>query len=357
MAYGDEVERDPQVRERAGIAGHLCLAGGEGMPGFVVPELEGDDGGGSSTGEPEPAAGFVGADLQIQKQLERSGQRRRGGCVSLRQPQRKRVEQNIHHPRRVGTGRRCTRGLGGSQHAARALQVAGPDRCDECLEVRLACQVGVKRLEAAGRVEEQPSRVAASLLLQRNLPAQVLHLGCPQSVKRASLDRDQQPECLVESAGIAFRFGACEQALRTVSGFRRQDRRSLEERGRRGEAPARMRSAGRALELLGDVLVGPRGGLGPVPGAAIGIDLRISDIRQCAVHRMPFLGRRRPVGRRAHQRMTKPYAGAELEQAGLGCRGRSLSRDSEPLGCSPHQHRFSDGIGSRELQEAPRLGW
>jgi hypothetical protein len=55
--------------------------------------------------------------------------------------------------------------------------------------------------------------------------------------------------------------------------------------------------------------------------------------------------------------MTKPHAGAELEQARLGGRRRSLSLDSEPLGGPPYEQRFADGIGRRKLQQAPGLGW
>ena len=217
-------------------------------------------------------------------QLECSGQRRRGRCVSLRQPQRERVEQDVNRTRRFGAG--------GAARAASAASSTPPGLSRSPTHIAATsasrcvsrARVGVERLEASGRAEEQPSGVAAALLLQRDLPAQVLHLGGPQGVERAGLDRDQQPECRVERAGVALRPGSREQALRTASGFGRQHRRALEERGRRGQAPARLRSAGRALELLGDVLVGPGRGVGPVPGTTVGIDLRIGGLRQRPVH-------------------------------------------------------------------------
>ena len=117
----------------------------------------------------------------------------------------------------------------------------------------------------------------------------MLQLGGLQRVKRPGLDRDQQPECRVERPGVALRPGSREEALRTVSGFGRQHRRALEEGGRRGQAPAGLRPAGRGLELPGDVLVGPRRGVGPVPGAAVGIDFRIGRLRQGAVHVLSLL--------------------------------------------------------------------
>ena len=110
----------------------------------------------------------------------------------------------------------------------------------------------------------------------------MLHLGGLQRVERPGLDRDQQPQRRVERAGVALGLGRREQALRPAGGVGGQRRRALQERGRRGQAAARLRAAGRALELRGDVLVGPGRGLRPVPGAAVGIELRIGDLGQRA---------------------------------------------------------------------------
>ena len=95
------------------------------------------------------------------------------------------VEQDVDRTRRFGTGGRGARGLGRRHDAAGAAQVAGPDRGPERLQVRLAGQAGVERLEAPGRAEQQPSSVAAASLLQRDLPAQVLHLGGPTGRRAA----------------------------------------------------------------------------------------------------------------------------------------------------------------------------
>ena len=72
------------VHERTSVPGELHLASDQGVRGLGVPQFEGEDGAGSTTGEPEPAAAFVAACVHDEKQLECSGQRRRGGCVSLR---------------------------------------------------------------------------------------------------------------------------------------------------------------------------------------------------------------------------------------------------------------------------------
>ena len=136
MGSGDEVQREAQLHERARVAGDLCLASGQDMPGLGVPQLERDDDAGSGPGEPEPAAGLVGGDLPCEDQLECPGQRRRGRRVAVRQLDRQAVEQDVDGPRRVGAGRRRPGGLGGL--AQGAVQVARPHRGHERLEVRLA---------------------------------------------------------------------------------------------------------------------------------------------------------------------------------------------------------------------------
>ena len=150
--------------------------------------------------------------------------------------------------------------------------------------------------------------------------------------------------------------GGGEQALSTASGIGRQHRRALEERGRRGQTSASLRAAGRPLESLGDLLVGPRRRVGAVPGATVGIDLRIGDVRQGTVHGLSLLKRCRAVGRRAYERVPKPHPSAELDQARLDPGRRSLRSDAQSLGCSPHEQRFADGIGRRDQQQDSRVG-
>ena len=201
--------------------------------------------------------------------------------------------------------------------------------------------VGVERLEASGRAEEQSRGVAATSLLKRDLPAQVLHLRGQQRVQRAGLDRHQQSQCRVERARVALRPGRREQPPH---------------RGERARASAlplargtlRPRPGRRALAL------GPRSaralprrprraprGMRAVPGAPVGIEPRIGHLRERVVRVLSLPRRGRPVRRRTHERMAKPHAPAELDQSGLDRRRRSLGPDPEPLGCSPHQHRLA----------------
>ena len=272
VASGKKTERELQVYQRARVAGKLYLASGQHMKGFRIPELDGNDDAGSSAGQPVRAAGLVVCQVQRQHQIECPGQRWRGRRVAVRHAYREPVEHDVDRTRRFGAGGRRTRGLGRLEHAARDLEIEGHPGTER-LEVGLACQRGVERLEASGGAHEQPARVAAASLLQGDLPAQVLHLRGAQVVRRAGLDRDQQAECRVKCPGIVLGGGCREQALRATTRCGRQRRRALEECRRRGQAAAALGSVGGALQLLGDVLVGARRGLGAMPGAAVGIDL------------------------------------------------------------------------------------
>jgi hypothetical protein len=98
----ERIQRELQARDRAAVPGDLHQASGQGMCGFGVPQLEGDDGAGSSTCEPEPAV--VVCAIRREGQFECSGKRRYGRCISLRQPQRERVEQDIHNLGGSGPG-------------------------------------------------------------------------------------------------------------------------------------------------------------------------------------------------------------------------------------------------------------
>ena len=149
--------------------------------------------------------------------------------------------------------------------------------------------------------------------------------------------------CAAASARCARRAGS---GVSSVS--------PLQERGRCGDAAAALRPAGGALELGRDVLVGPGRRLRAMPGTAIGIDVGVGGLRQRLVHAAAVLRRRGPVDGRAHQRMPKPHAGAELEQAGRD-RGRRLpGSDTETVSRPPHEHRLSRRLGRRDEQQLPR---
>ena len=155
----------------------------------------------------------------------------------------------------------------------------------------------------------------------------------------------KSPASTLADAAASARAGA----LRSVE---RQHRGALQERRRCGESAPRLRPAGRTLEFGGDVLIGSRRGVGPVPGASIGVQFRVGDLRQRVMHALPVLKRRRPVGRRSHQGMAKPHSRAELGQVGFGRGYRRVGTDPEQRGRAPYQRRIAGRLGRREQQQA-----
>jgi len=86
-------------------------------------------------------------------------------------------------------------------------------------------------------------------------------------------------------------------ALSAAGRIKRHSGSLLEECRRGGQAAPRLRPVGRALELGGHVLIRCHGRLRAVPRSAVGIELRIRDLRQGAVNVLPLLTGCRPVGR------------------------------------------------------------
>ena len=87
----------------------------------------------------------------------------------------------------------------------------------------------------------------------------------------------------IRRAGLVAALRGGERAARARLGLGRQDRRRAEERRRRREAPACLRSAGRFLQLGGDVLVEARSRVREMPGAAVGVGLRVGRLGEGAV--------------------------------------------------------------------------
>jgi hypothetical protein len=131
---------------------------------------------------------------------------------------------------------------------------------------------------------------------------------------------------------------------RPASRVGRQPGGLLEKGGGCGEAPSCLRPSRRALELDGDVLVGPRGGVGAVPGAAIGIDVGVGRLGQRSVRAAAIRRRRRPIDRRAHQRMSKAHARTELDQSSNFGRRRRVEIEPKCLGCAPQQRWVTDRL-------------
>ena len=153
-----------------------------------------------------------------------------------------------------------------------------------------------------------------------------MHARPLEIIDTASLRGGEQRESVVERPGLVLRLCRRQRPLRTPARVRRQCRGALEEGGGGGQATARLGADGGSLQLAGDGLVGGGRRLGQVPGAPVRIELRVGRIRQRPVHLSPLIRRRRPVDRRAHERMAKPDSAVDFDKPGWTAQARAPSR-------------------------------
>ena len=345
-AQRGEVER--QFRKHAGVADELDLSRGDREQALLVP-----DGAAGPIGYPAPAQDVLHGDLG--DRVRRSLQRRRRGRAPLGFEQGKPVEQQVEWTRRARWPREDPDGAADLQEDVSSREVAGSDRRTPGGQVGLPREFQVERLQPPGGVQQQMGSIAAATRGKGDLAAHQVHPGALELVECSGLRRSQEPERRVERAGLEAGLRRGQGALRPPSGVESQRDRALQERGGGGDPAASLRPAGRALQLGGDLLVRPGGGLGPVPGATVRIKRRIGGLGQGAMHLLAFLERGRPVGRRPDQGMPEQHPGADLQQAGLGRRGRRRSPDPQPLGGLPHQHRIPHWVGRRDQQQRTGL--
>jgi len=90
-------------------------------------------------------------------------------------------------------------------------------------------------------------------------------------IQRSGLGHDQQPQRRIRLPGLALGPDGGQQSLRPAARLGGQQRRPLQERGRRGQPSAVLRPVGRPLQLCRDFLIRARRGLRPVPGPSIRI--------------------------------------------------------------------------------------
>ncbi len=101
-----------------------------------------------------------------------------------------------------------------------------------------------------------------------------------QLVERPGPGHRQQLQGRVVGAGLVLALRRCQRALGAPCRVGRQLGRALTERGGRRQAATRLRPARRSLELRGDVLVEARRRVRAMPGAAVGIQLRVRGVGQ-----------------------------------------------------------------------------
>ena len=233
--------------------------------------------------------------------------------------------------------------------------MSGEQRRGPRVEVRVAREADVERLELPRGLEQQQRRLAAAVLGERDLGLEQIQAGPPELVERPGLRGREQLASHVERSRPQAGLGGRERSVGPPRGIARQRDRALQERSGGGQAAARLRPDGRALELQGDLLVGSRRRSGQMPGTAVRVDVPIGLLRQCEMDRPAFLRPRRPVDGRARQRVTEPRLLADREQpARLDVIG-GRRRDAELRGRAPEQQRIAERLRRREQQQAPRV--
>ena len=252
---------------------------GQFMPHLVVPQILCD-----AARQPKPARVVLIASVFSAERLQRSPQRRYACCVALGEARRQAIEEQVDRPRRSRRRRCGPGGLGRLPHPDGAAEPAGEHRRSERFEIRLARQRGIERLEAFGGLEQQRWGVAAAPAGERDLCAQPLQPRALKLVERAHLRGGEQLGRRIRRGSLELGLSGGERSRSPAGGVGSELGRPLQERGRGRDAAAALCAVGRALELVGHRLVGPRGSVGAMPRPAIGIDLRIGRLGQRTMH-------------------------------------------------------------------------
>ena len=156
------VQGDVKQAEGAGITGHLEVVDAERLPALVVPHESGD-----VAGEPDPAQTLLPGDVVAAERAHRPLERRGRRPEPLGDQHGQAVPEEIRRARRPRRRRHGPRRLGDFQHTAAVGHATDDDRGPQRVEVGLACERDVERLEPLGGLEQQRRRVAAALAPRR----------------------------------------------------------------------------------------------------------------------------------------------------------------------------------------------
>ena len=193
--------------------------------------------------QPHRSTSSTEASLLANAATARS-QRGRRRARARGEDQREAVEQQV-------AGQRPIRGLGRRRHgtgdveqpAARGREVPGEQRRAPRVEVGVAAEAHVERLEPPRRLEQQQRSVATAVLGEGDLGPEQDHPGPPELVERPGLRDRQQSARHVERSRTQARLGGGECPLGPSLGIVGQRHRPLQERSRGREAAARLRPA------------------------------------------------------------------------------------------------------------------
>ena len=267
---------DGEDLERAGVAGELHRARADLEAAVVVPhEVR------RPRRQPPPAEHLLHGDVGARERGDRAPQHRRGGGAPVGEDQRQAVQQQVARKRSAsGSG-----AVAAARETSSRLPPAPASRPANSAAPHASRYVSRARRTSSGSsflrgLQQQQRSVAAAVLGERDLGPEQLDARAPELVQRPGLRGRQEPVRHVERPGPEARLRGGERSLGPPRGIAGQRDRALQERGRGGQAAARLRPAGRALELRGDLLVGPGRRGRQMPRTAVRVDVPVGRLRQ-----------------------------------------------------------------------------
>ncbi len=346
------VQGDRQRGQRARGAGELDVPGAQPGPALEVPESEG---GASSSACPSAASSSV-ATSSSQERLAApaAGRARRGAPVG--DQGRQAVEEQVARPRIVQRlrGGACRRGRPRAS-AARLGQPTGDQGRAPGVEVGLAREPHVERLEPPGGLQQQQRRLAARAGGPSISARELLDAGPLQVVDRG---RPRPRPAARGRRRTRRRAGA--RAPRPARGRRAGPGSAVSADRHAGGTPPRPASPARAWAApparsssRGDVLVRPGRRGGQVPDPALRIELGIGRLGQRQVRGAAILGRAAP--------RTRPIAPAD-GGTGPGSRSRAAARRRpapaasrpRPSVCAARHSSVASPVGSAAASSISR---
>ena len=306
--------------------------------------------------QPTPAEHLLRGDLGARERGDRAPQHRRRGGAPLGEDQRRPSSSRSHGERRIRRERARSPRRGRRRAGCRRRR---PGRPANSAAAHASRYVSRERRTSSGSsfLAAWSSSSGASpprFCGERDLGPQQIDAGSPELVERPGLRGRQQPAGRIERARPEAGLGGRERSVGSPRGIARQRDRTLQERGRGGEAAARLRPARRELELARDLLVGPGGRSGQMPRATIRIDVAIRHLRQRQVGR-PALRRRRRTGRRPSAPADGGRSRARSSASSPSVASTARRRDPEAFARALQEQRIADRLGRRDEQQTPRV--
>src|SRR5262249_52450685 len=155
------VERVGEQNRGSRGARELYLARGELEPGLLLPEVHRCQ----VEGHAEPIKPTLLGEIRTQ----RGGQRWRRGGVPVCQPDRETSQQSLARGERLIVERCAPCRARDLERVIGAREFAGVNRRDHRLQMRIACQIGIKRLKPLGGSKEQWGSVTSASKVEGDL--------------------------------------------------------------------------------------------------------------------------------------------------------------------------------------------